>query len=297
MNKNNCAATMQTRASDERASVTRRRFLQAALPAFATVSLLGSPIALAQSRRVDRIGLQLYSLREQMAADFEGTLAAVAEIGFKEMEFAGYYGRSANEVRRILDTNGLTSPAAHIPLNLLEQEPEQQIEIAATLGQDYIVLPFLGPYQRSRDNFLRVAELLNRVGELAAKADVRMGYHNHSFEFETLGGGEPGMDILLRETDPELVFFEIDLYWAANIGVDPKAYFRAHPGRFPMLHVKDRTASGSMADVGRGNIDFAEIFDLAEIGGFKHYFIEHDNPDDGINSIAYSYRTVEAIRF
>lgn len=252
--------------------------------------------ALAQAKRVNAIGLQLYSLRKEMGEDFEGTLAALAEIGFKEMEFAGYFNKSAREVRSILDANGLTSPAAHIPLTDIANNLSQVIDTAATLGQKYIVLPFMVGADREIDNYPRIAELLNRSGEAAKAAGLKMGYHNHDFEFDVLDG-KRGYDILLAETDPDLVFFEMDLYWAASAGVDPTEYFKENPGRFPMLHVKDRAADGKMADVGRGTLDFAGIFSLASVAGFEHYFIEHDNPSDGINSITYSYNSVNKIRF
>ena len=275
--------------------ISRRRFIKN----LSIASLaMATPLhyALAQSNRVNSIGLQLYSLRKEMGEDFEGTLAKLAELGFKEMEFAGYFNRSANEVRSILDANGLTSPAAHIPLTDIANNLSQVIDTAATLGQKYIVLPFMVGADRDIDNYPRIAELLNRSGEAAKAAGLKMGYHNHDFEFDVLDG-KRGYDILLNETDPDLVFFEMDLYWAATAGVDATEYFKRNPGRFPMLHVKDRAADGKMADVGRGTIDFSEIFSLAPIAGFEHYFIEHDNPSDGINSIAYSYRSLNQIRF
>ena len=275
--------------------ISRRRFIK-------NLSIAGlamaTPLqyALAQSHRVNSIGLQLYSLRKEMGEDFEGTIAKLAELGFKEMEFAGYFDKSAREVRSILDANGLTSPAAHIPLTDIANNLSQVIDTAATIGQKYIVLPFMVGADRDIDNYPRIAELLNRSGESAKAAGLKMGYHNHDFEFDVLDG-KRGYDILLAETDPDLVFFEMDLYWAAHAGVDATEFFKSNPGRFPMLHVKDRAADGKMADVGRGTIDFAEIFTLASVAGFEHYFIEHDNPSDGINSITYSYNSLNQIRF
>ncbi|MFK7863189.1 MAG: sugar phosphate isomerase/epimerase family protein [Pseudohongiellaceae bacterium] len=276
-------------------SFSRRQFLQTL--AVAGVTAAGAwQTALAQGRKVDSIGLQLYSLRTEMAADFDGTLARLAELGFKEMEFAGYFGNSPSEVRQILDKNGLVSPAAHIPLNEIQDNLSQVIDTAATLGQKYIVLPFLVGDDRKYENYARIADLLNNAGEQAKAVGIKMGYHNHSFEFDK-HDGKMGYDVLLEQTDPDLVFFEMDLYWAANAGVDATEYFRKYPGRFPMLHVKDRMSDGSMADVGRGTIDFASIFALAETAGFKHYFIEHDNPSDGMNSITYSYNSLNNLRY
>jgi sugar phosphate isomerase/epimerase len=124
-----------------------------------------------------------------------------------------------------------------------------------------------------------------------------MGYHNHDFEFDIHEGGRIGYDILTSETEPDLVMFEMDLFWAEEAGYDATFFFLKYPGRYPMIHVKDRAGSGEMADVGRGYIDFQELFSYGSKGGFKHYFIEHDNPTDGINSMAYSYNTVRNLRF
>ena len=276
---------------------TRREFLKkTAVSAAIVASGLGGSVQ-AQIRRVDRIGLQLYSLRREMAEDFEGTLEQLAEIGFTEMEFAGYHGKSPMEVRRILDGFGLTSPAAHIQLTAIRQDLDREIEIAATLGQQYIVVPILPADERTLDDYQRHAETLNRAGEKCREAGITIGYHNHAFEFEIQEGGRIGYDILTSQTDPDLVVFEMDLFWAEEAGYDPRFYFLKYPGRYPMLHVKDRTASGQMADVGRGYINFSDIFSYGRKAGFQHYFVEHDNPSDGINSVAYSYNTVRDLRF
>ena len=275
---------------------SRREFLKkAAVSAALAASPLGS--ALAQVRRVDQIGIQLYSLRNEMAEDFEGTLEQLAEIGFTEMEFAGYHGKSATEVRGILDGFGLTSPAAHVPLNAIRDDLDREIEIAATLGQQYIVMPFLPENERSLDDYQRVAEILNRAGEKTREAGITMAYHNHDFEFDIQEGGKIGYDILTTQTEPELVVFEMDRYWAEEAGYDATFFFLKSPGRYPMIHVKDRSGAGEIVDVGRGYIDFAELFSYASKGGFRHYFIEHDYPSDGINSMAYSYNTVRNLRF
>lgn len=263
--------------------------------AFAASALGGSNV-FAQGRSVDSVGLQLYTLRNEMAEDFDGALARVAELGYREMEFAGYYGRSASEVRQALANNGLVSPASHIQLNAIRENLAQEIEFAAELGQRFLVVPSLPGNERSLDDYRRHAETLNGAGEECRRAGLKMGYHNHSFEFETTDGRIP-YDILLEETDPDLVDMELDLYWIVNAGVDPSAYFAAHPGRFSMLHVKDRAADGAMVDVGSGAIDFAGIFAHAETAGFRHYFVEHDNPGDGFASVANSISHLRELQF
>lgn len=274
--------------------LSRRRFLQQSLAATAVASPIS--IAFGQSRRVDRIGLQLYTLRNEMAQDFEGTLERVAELGFKEMQFAGYHGRSPAEVRRILDRLGMTSPAAHVGLGLMRDEIDRQIDIAGEIGQQYIVIPSLPSDERTLNDYERHAEALNEYGARCRDHGMTIGYHNHSFEFE-LQRGKIGYDYLLYFTEPDLVKFELDLYWAVNANIDPIEIFNKNPGRFPMVHVKDQNTAGQMVDVGRGIIDFAEIFTHSEKAGIEHYFIEHDFPSDGLNSVAYSFNSVNSIRF
>ena len=168
---------------------TRREFLKkTAVSAALAASPFGA--ASAQVRRVDNIGLQLFSLRRELAEDFEGTLAQLAEIGFTEMEFAGYHGKTPGEVRGILDSFGLTSPASHVPLQAIRDNLDQEIETAVTLGQQYMVLPWLPENERSLDSYHRVAELLNRAGEKTREAGIIMGYHNHDFEFDIHEGAD-----------------------------------------------------------------------------------------------------------
>jgi sugar phosphate isomerase/epimerase len=249
---------------------------------------------LGQLRTVENIGLQLYTLRRELAGDFEGTLARVAELGYREVEFAGYFERDPAAVRRTLDLLGLSSPAAHIQLQALRDNLQGEIETALALGQQYIVVPIVPDTERSLDHYHRHADFLNRAGEACREAGLVMGYHNHAFEFERTDGQLP-YDILLNETDPELVAMEMDLFWISYAGVDPVAYFERFPGRFPMLHVKDLGAGRSMQSVGEGNIDFARLFAFQETAGFRHFFVEHDNPDDAVASITTSIRNLRGL--
>lgn len=251
---------------------------------------------LSEVRTVENVGLQLYTLRNQMAEDFEGTLARVAQLGYKEMEFAGYFDNSARDVRRMLDSLGLTSPAAHIQLTAIRNNLQAEVDFAATLGQQYVVVPSLPANERTLADYQRHAELLNRAGEVCRRSGLMMGYHNHDFEFEETGG-RVHYDVLLEETDPQLVAMELDLYWIRNAGVNPKNYFERYPGRFAMLHVKDMARNGSMVEVGRGTIDFPELFAYEDTAGFKHYFVEHDNPEDPMESVAYSINSVRSMVF
>ena len=276
-------------------SQSRRQFLKKSSVASLMVFLPTAAIQ-AQGRKVNRIGLQLYSLRNEMASDFDGTLQKVADLGYTEMQFAGYHGRSPEQVKKILDQLGLASPAAHVSLKLIKEDLDNQIDIAQKIGQKYLVVPSIPADERTLSHYEKHAETLNKAGEKCKDAGLTIAYHNHSFEFETQKN-ETGYDYLLSLTDTSLVSFELDLYWAINANVDPISIFKKNPGRFPMVHVKDRNTEGQMVDVGRGVIDFSEIFSHSETAGIQHYFVEHDYPDDGINSIAYSYETVSNINF
>ena len=272
----------------------RRHFLQRGLMLSASCGF--SPLLAAQTRRVERIGLQLYTLREELSRDFDGTLSRVAALGFREMEFAGYYERNAAQVRKVLDYNGLVSPAAHIQMAAVRSDLQREVDFAAEVGQRYIVVPIIADSERSADDYKRHAETLNHAGEMTRAAGIKMAYHNHGFEFERTGN-RAHYDILLEETEPDLVDFELDLYWIANAGVDPMTYLANHPGRFSMLHVKDRDQFGRMTSVGSGTINFAKIFAQADTAGFQHFFIEHDNPGDGFASIASSIYTLRNLQF
>ena len=245
---------------------------------------------------LERIGVQLYTVRALMSEDVAGTLDAVAGIGYREVEFAGYFGHSPAEVRQWLDAAGLTSPAAHVGIpELTDAGLEATIETAQALGQRWIVLPSLPGNMQTADGYRQAAEILNTAGAAAAEADVRVGYHNHAFEFDTVGEDDAtGYDLLLQHLDPSLVDLEIDFHWSAVGGADSAALLTENPGRFPLCHVKDLSADGQMVDVGAGEIDWAELFALSDTAGLRHYFVEHDRPGDPLASIEASYRFLSA---
>ncbi len=241
------------------------------------------------SASLDRIGVQLYTVRSLMAEDVERTLEMVAGVGYHEVEFAGYFDRQPAALRATLDGLGLAAPATHVDLATLRDRLPDVLDTAATLGHRYVVLPWLAPEDRdSLDDYHRLADEMNRLGEACRAADVQLAYHNHEFEFERLDGETP-FDVLLAGTDPELVAIELDLFWIIHGGEDPLAYFEAHPGRFHLCHVKDRAADGAMVDVGAGEIDFPGIFARSEQAGLAHYFVEHDQPGGPQASIRASY--------
>jgi len=263
--------------------------------------------ALPVEHKIKTVGLQLYTVRGAMKSDFEGTLAKVAQVGYKEVEFAGYFDHSPKDVSAVLKKNGLTAPSCHVPYDTVENKWEQQIEIAHTIGHKFIVCPWIEPKQRVEpDGMKRAADLFQKAGEASSKAGIQFAYHNHTFEFqpsEALGGKLP-YDVLLA-TDPKYVKMELDLCWISVAGKDPIDYFNKYPGRFPLVHVKDmkRLPKGAeansadpekvmsdMTDVGSGIIDWKRIFSHSEKAGIQHYFVEQDNPSDPFGSIAKSYQ-------
>jgi len=275
--------------------MNRRTFIEASLAA--SVVAASRPVwAAAATHHIDRVGLQLYTVRELLKQDFDGTIAKVAQIGYREVEFAGNYGKSPKEARAALDKNGLVSPSAHSPLADIEKKLPEAIETAHIMGHKFIVCPYIEAPQRNADGWKHAAEVFNRAGEATQKAGIQFAYHNHSFEFaptEGLGGKLP-FDFLLANTDPKLVKIEMDLCWMTVGGQDPVAYFNSHPGRFPLVHVKDWTKEGHgsndysgavghpvkeghMTNVGEGSIDWKRIFEQSGEAGIQHYFVENDD--------------------
>ncbi|MDE2973523.1 MAG: TIM barrel protein [Gemmatimonadota bacterium] len=245
---------------------------------------------------LDRVGLQLYTVRSLMADDVAGALGAVAGIGYDEVEFAGYFGHRPSEIRGWLDGAGLAAPAAHVGLEgLAGAGLETSAEAAAVVGHRWLVLPWIGDDMRTPDGYRELAELLNSAGAAVAQADLRVAYHNHAFEFDALDAdGVTGYALLLERLDPAFVDLEIDFHWSAVGGADGAALLGEHPGRFALCHVKDLTADGRIADVGAGEIDWGEIFGLAGAAGLRHFFVEHDRPGDPLASVEASYRYLSA---
>jgi sugar phosphate isomerase/epimerase len=227
--------------------------------------------------RLERIGLQLYTVRDRMAADVDGTLAAVAEIGYREVEFAGTFGRPPAELRGTLDGLGLAAPSAHVPLEALLPDPAAAADVAATLGNRWLVVAWIPPGRRTLDDYRRFAGDFNRIGESLRAAGLRFAYHNHDFELARAGDVVP-LELLIERTDPALVDFELDLYWVMKGGGDPLEYFARFPGRFPLIHAKDIGAAGEMVDVGRGLIDWERVISTERTAGIRHWYVEHDNP-------------------
>lgn len=247
-----------------------------------------------------QIGVQLYTLRGDISKDPKSIIEKVAAIGYKEVESFGYnsgkyFGMSPKEFAALLKANGLAHPSSHYMLASLSGNWQKAIEDAVTAGQKYMVIAYLLDTERkSIDDYKKIAAQFNVAAEACKKAGIQFGYHNHDFEFVDMNG-EHGFDILLKETDPKLVKFELDLYWASFAGKDPVEMFKQHPGRFPLWHVKDmdNTSKKFFTEVGNGVIDFKKIFAHAKESGMQHYFVEQDVcPGPPLESIEKSFKYI-----
>lgn len=280
---------------------SRRSFLKAS-SLVAAGSLVKFP-AFAYDKNF--IGLQLYTVRDAMAADPAGTLAKVAAIGYNSVEGATYtgsqkfYGMTPAEFVAQLKQNGLMMPSAHYRLGeetangnpvkgTMLHEWEKAVEDAAAVGIRYMVCAYLSAQERGDINhYKKFATELNKAGETCKKAGIQFCYHNHDFEFVNIEGQKP-YDIILNETDKDLVKMELDLYWVNKIGVNPVDLFAQNKGRFPLWHVKDmdNTPDHAFTEVGNGTIDFKNIFTHAKDAGMKYFFVEQDRtPGDPFDSI------------
>lgn len=276
---------------------TRRTFIET-LAGVGLWAALPGALRTAHRARLEKIGLQLYTVRDVLQRDFEGTLARVAQIGYQEVEFAGYFNRQPAEVRAILDRNGLSAPAAHMMIGKPD-EWKAALDAAKAVGHEYVVIPWVPQEQRmTLDGWKRVAETFTQAAQTARDAGLQFAYHNHDFEFPRMEGRIP-FDVLLESTDPKLVQLEIDLYWITKGGRDPLTYFARWPGRIPLVHVKDSMGGPEhkMVDVGQGKIEWKRIFAKKDQAGIKHFFVEHDQPPQPFESIGASYRYLRNLEF
>jgi sugar phosphate isomerase/epimerase len=291
--------------------ISRRSFLKST--SFASAAVLAMP-AFAATRKKTDIGVQLYTVRDAMAKDPNGTLSQVAAIGYTTVEGATYtgsekfYGMDAKEFAALLKTSKLSMPSAHYRLGEEKMNGQAQkgtmlndwqkaVDDAATVGVKYMVCAWLSPAERGNlDHYKILAGDLNTAGETCKKAGIQMCYHNHDFEFEKQGDTYP-YDVVMANTDKDLVKFEMDLYWVTKAGQDPIALFDKYPKRFPLLHVKDmdNTPKHAFTEVGNGVIDFKKIFAQKGKAGMKYFFVEQDIcPGNPLDSIKTSYNYIKA---
>lgn len=238
-----------------------------------------------------RWGVQLYTARTALGADLPGTLKAIADIGYREVETAGYYNRGAAEFRKLIDDVGLVSPAAHISIESLQNGLPALLENCATIGHKWLVVPSLPNTFRSADGYKRAGEVMANAANLAKPAGVRVAFHNHAEEFAAVGDTN-GMELMLAAAPADQLFVELDVYWIVRAGSDPHAFLDRHRGRVKMLHLKDSSGppDNRMRDVGAGTIDWSRILTTAQRNGVEHVFAEHDQPTpDALTSLRSSF--------
>lgn len=320
-----CTCHHDPAAHDEIARlVSRRGFLRSAA---ATAAVLGTSGALAAPAlasdtaeggddrhrlRLREISIQLYTVRDILAQDLELTLSTLAEIGYRRVETAGFAGLTAAEFKERLDAYGIRASSNHMGIPQPFDAPawRQSLRDATTLWSTYVVVPFFGidfstgAVVRDTATWTAFAHDMNRAGEMAQNWGLSLGYHNHNWEFFSLTDqpDKTAFDILLEETDPRYVHFELDLFWAWRGATDPLDILREHPGRVRQFHVKDMNQAGSFEDVGKGLIDFPRIFDEAD--GVEEFIVERDDagtdprePADALDTAEVGFDYLRDVRF
>lgn len=285
----------------------RRNFLQSA--ALASTAALMAPSALANSLKRERIsefGFQSYTVRDVIYKDMPGTLKRLRKAGFDNMEgfdFGNgkFLGKAVAETKKIIDDSKIKVKSIHVMTPQMGDNMQQTIDDAQSVGTEFLVCAFLMPNERqSIDQYKALCEKFNKFGELSKKAGIQFAYHNHDFEFQTVDGQVP-MDVILKETDADLVKLELDIYWARKAEINPLTFFRENLGRVPLWHVKDLalTDGKPMTEVGNGIIDWKQMFAHKNDAGLKYFFIEQDFnfAEDSVTSLETSIKYLKKLSY
>jgi sugar phosphate isomerase/epimerase len=321
-----CTGHDDTASREEVARLSRRGFLRTAAATAAAVgtsAALATPALAAQADSgqtdkgrvpLDQISIQLFTLRDQLAIDLGGTIAALSAIGYTRVEHAGFVGRTAAQFKAVLDANGIVSTSGHtlIPQPFNAAAWSASLADANLLGSSYIVHPFFGinfgtgEVTRTTAPWQAFARDMNVAGRMARDAGLKLGYHNHNWEFFRLTDdpSRTAYDVLTAETDPDLVHLEIDLFWAIRGARDPVDLFKQNKGRVLQYHVKDMNQAGSFTDPGQGLLDFPGIFEHSKTAGVVEYIVERDDagspprtPADALTTAEVGYDYLAAVRF
>ncbi|MCA1745195.1 MAG: sugar phosphate isomerase/epimerase [Bacteroidales bacterium] len=294
-------------------SQNRRQFIKSSAMGALGIALLGryGLAACVQPQGASAhpgIGLQLYTIRDAMDKDVAGTLKMVADIGYQNLELAGYndgqfYGYSPSDFKTLVNDLGMKIISSHTGVEVKGVDISNVEAIAAAhaeLGIEYCVQPWLVEERRvSADSYRQFVAELNTIGEIMRNYGIRFAYHNHDFEFKEVDGLIPFTDIFLPESNPDFLTFEIDNYWVKRAGFDPIEVMTQFPGRFELWHIKDMEASDDQffAPVGEGVIDYAEIMKVKDVAGMKYFFVEQDATRDGkaMEAIATSFTNLKSI--
>lgn len=279
----------------------RRDFLRISAAGMLGVLALG-PAACTSGMATDRkkygVGLQLYSIRDAMAADVVGSLQKVADMGYKNLEMADYangkfYGYAPKAFKKLVNDMGMEIISSHAAVESTGITPENAQKMAdahAELGVKYCIQPWINEEDRNIETYKRMIGDWNEVGRIMKNVGIQFGYHNHNFEFKPVDGLVPYYDVFMPEMDPKLITMELDLYWATKAGQDPVEMFKKYPGRFQLLHFKDMAEKSApfyevikddITSVGSGLIDFKRIWEARDIAGAKYLIVEDDNQGNG----------------
>jgi len=318
----------------------RRHFIKSTAAVAGSLFITDAMKAIASSNKshLNKIGLQLFSIPKMLEKNFEGTMKTLSEIGYKELEFfgpyqfstetakkswnavtsslgfsgSGYFGRTPQQVKEILNRYNLATSSMHVDLDTLRTRMEDIGEAAHILDQTYAGLPAIPADQRrTLDDYKRMADEFNKIGEAAKKVDVKFCYHNHGYGLKEIEGKIP-FDVILENTDPNLVYLEMDIYWMTAGGADIVKYLDNNPNRFKLMHIKDMSKqvrfSGDggdskqwielfpyMTTAGNGVLDLKTILSHAKKSGIEHFIVEHDRVDD-INALKKSYSYLASLK-
>jgi sugar phosphate isomerase/epimerase len=272
---------------------SRRSFLKTSAAATAGISFASLPLISCANRSLadtKKYGLQLYTVRNDVAKNLAATLEYVAKAGYSQIELYGFdgksfFGKSPKELKAMFDGLKLTSPSGHynfgpvLTANNLDFW-KKVIDAGNAMGNEYLTIPWLDANQRGADTLPKLVELVNKAAEITKAAGMKLAYHNHDFEFKKLDNGKSFLQVLLEGTDPSMVEFELDLYWSAFMNENAVEWFRKYPGRFTQWHVKDATINAKgqkeSTQVGDGSIDFASIFEHKKTAGLRYAYVEQE---------------------
>jgi sugar phosphate isomerase/epimerase len=246
--------------------------------------------------RPDQIALQLYTVREMAADDLPGTLRTVAATGFRSVEIAALAETPAGELAHLLAEAGLQPVAEHVGIEELRADPTGVADRMEALGCGRLIIPWMpDDNRRSPDDVRAFASELNGLGRQFSDRGIRLGYHNHAFEFAPLGGTTV-WDVLLAELAPNIEL-ELDVYWASIGGCDPVAEIRRAGSRLKLLHMKDRSSGPEQRDApsGEGTLDFPGIVRAGDAAGVEWYVVEQDEPQDPVADVASAYRYLASL--
>lgn len=265
------------------------------------VSACGGAEQKSAAHRLDKIGLQMYTLRESFKEDPQATMRGVADIGYDFVEFAqmNFDGLSSpDEAVEMAKQLGLGCHSLHLFDDYLVERTDDASRLLDAFGARYAVVPFMLPQERTLDGFRARADMLNRFAPILESRGQRLAYHNHNFEWAMLENGKTGADYIYGETDPNLVDIELDFYWMSKAGVDVGEFCKAHSGRIKLGHIKDMDKNGDIVNVGEGVLDWPKLIAYGADAGMEHFIVENDYPPaPALQAVATSFANASEIRY